>query len=138
MAALALVKAADAFDPSRGYDFAAFATQTITGELKHHFRDRAWAVRAPRRIQELYLEMNAAIAELTQRAGRSPTIREIAAACDRPEIDVLAAIEAGRATGRHRSMPAGSTVVAPRADRGSQPAADCRVSWTTSPRTSTD
>lgn len=95
VAALALVKAVDAFDASLGYDFPAFATRTIIGELKHHFRDRGWAVRAPRRVQELYLEMNASVAELTQHLGRSPTIREIAAACDRPEVDILAAIEAG-------------------------------------------
>jgi RNA polymerase sigma-B factor len=97
VAALALVKAVDAFDPSLGYDFPAFATRTIIGELKHHFRDKGWAVRAPRRVQELYLEMNAAVAELTQQLGRSPTIREIAAVCDRPEVDILAAIEAGQA-----------------------------------------
>jgi len=96
VAALALLKAVDAFDPSLGYDFPAFATRTIIGELKHHFRDRGWAVRAPRRVQELYLEMNAAVAELTQRLGRSPTVREIAAACDRPEADILVAIEAGQ------------------------------------------
>jgi len=95
VAALALVKAVDGFDASLGYDFPAFATRTIIGELKHHFRDRGWAVRAPRRVQELYLEMNAAVAELTQQLGRSPTIREIAAACDCPEVDILAAIEAG-------------------------------------------
>jgi len=96
VAAVALVKAADAFDASMGYDFAAFATRTIVGELKHHFRDKGWAVRAPRRVQELYLEMNAAVAELTQQLGRSPTVREIAAACERSEPDILAAIEAGQ------------------------------------------
>jgi len=96
VARLALVKAVDAFDVSMGYDFPAFATRTIVGELKHHFRDKGWAVRAPRRVQELYLEMNAAVAELTQQLGRSPTVREIAAACERSEVDVLAAIEAGQ------------------------------------------
>jgi RNA polymerase sigma-B factor len=96
VAAVALVKAADAFDASMGYDFPAFATRTIVGELKHHFRDKGWAVRAPRRVQELYLEMNAAVAELTQQLGRSPTVREIAAACERSEGDILAAIEAGQ------------------------------------------
>jgi RNA polymerase sigma-B factor len=96
VAALALVKAADAFDESLGFDFSAFATRTIVGELKHHFRDKGWAVRAPRRVQELYLEMNAMVAELTQKLGRSPTVREIATACERSESDVLAAIEAGQ------------------------------------------
>ncbi len=96
VASLALVRAADAFDQSLGYDFSAFATRTIIGELKHHFRDKGWAIRVPRRVQELYLEMNAAVAELTQHLGRSPTVREIAAACERSEAEVLSAIEAGQ------------------------------------------
>jgi RNA polymerase sigma-B factor len=106
VAAFGLVKAADAFDASMGFDFPAFATRTIVGELKHHFRDKGWAVRAPRRVQELYLEMNAAIAELTQQLGRSPTVREIATACKRSESDVLAAIEAGQGY-RATSLDAG-------------------------------
>jgi RNA polymerase sigma-B factor len=114
VASLALVKAADAFDPGQGFDFAAFASRTMIGELKHHFRDKGWAIRAPRRVQELYLEMNAAVAELTQELGRSPTIREIATACDRSEGDVLAAIEAGqgyRATSLDAHGPPGRSLL---------------------------
>ncbi len=57
VASVALVKSVDRFDPGRGVDFAAFATRTIIGELKRHFRDKGWAVRASRRVQELYLEL---------------------------------------------------------------------------------
>jgi RNA polymerase sigma-B factor len=95
-ASLALVRAAERFDPSLGFEFSTFATRTILGELKHHFRDKGWSVKAPRRLQELYLQVNVAIAELTQRLGRSPTVREVAAECGRREDEVLAAIEAGQ------------------------------------------
>lgn len=97
VASLALVNAVDRFDPDRGFEFATFATRTIIGELKHHFRDKGWSVRAPRRLQELYLEVNATIAELSQRLGRSPTVSELAEACGRTDGEVLEAIEAGQA-----------------------------------------
>lgn len=97
VASLGLVKAADRFDPSRGVAFTTFATHMIVGELKHHFRDSGWAVRAPRRLQELYMEVNAAVSELYQHLGRSPTVREIAELCGRRDDEVLAAIEAGKA-----------------------------------------
>ena len=95
-AALALVKAANRFDPSMGFEFSTFATRTILGELKHHFRDHGWAVRTPRHIQEHYLETTAAVAELTQTLGRSPTVKEVAAACGRTVEEVLIAMEAGQ------------------------------------------
>ena len=95
-AALALVKAADRYDPSLGFEFSTFATRTILGELKHHFRDHGWAVRAPRHVQEHYLEATAAAAELTQRLGRSPTLHEVAEACGRTDEEVLIAMEAGQ------------------------------------------
>ena len=79
VASVALVKSVDRFDPGRGVDFAAFATRTIIGELKRHFRDKGWAVRASRRVQELYLELGHATATLIQEFGRSPTVAELAA-----------------------------------------------------------
>lgn len=94
---LALVKAADRYDPSLGFEFSTYATRVILGELKHHFRDTGWAVRAPRQVQELYLEVNRAVSDLTHRLGRSPTVPEIAEACRRRPDEVLAAMEAGRA-----------------------------------------
>ena len=59
VASVALIHAVDRFDPSKGFEFSTFATRTVLGELKRHFRDKGWAVRAPRRIQELYLEVSA-------------------------------------------------------------------------------
>ncbi len=93
---LALIKAVDRFDPRRDVEFSTFATHTIAGELKRHFRDRAWAIRAPRRVQELYLELNEVISALSQELGRSPTIAELAAQTRTSEEEVIEALEAGR------------------------------------------
>jgi|HubBroStandDraft_1064217.scaffolds.fasta_scaffold123168_2 RNA polymerase sigma-B factor len=96
VASLALVKAVDHFDPERGVQFSTFATTCIIGELKRHFRDRGWAVRAPRRIQELWLEIGQTIDRLSQELGHPPTVPELAAAIDTTEAAVLEAMEAGR------------------------------------------
>ena len=96
VASVALVKSVDRFDPSRGVDFAAFATRTIIGELKRHFRDKGWAVRASRRVQELYLELGHATATLVQQLGRNPTVAELAEATGASEEAVIEAIEAGQ------------------------------------------
>ncbi|HLM94808.1 MAG TPA: SigB/SigF/SigG family RNA polymerase sigma factor, partial [Acidimicrobiales bacterium] len=96
VASVALVKSADRFDPARGVDFAAFATRTIIGELKRHFRDKGWAVRASRRVQELYLELGHATAALAQQLGRNPTVAELAEATGAGEEAVIEAIEAGQ------------------------------------------
>jgi RNA polymerase sigma-B factor len=97
VARLALLKSVDRFDPNRGVKFSTYATSSMTGELKRHFRDHAWALRVPRALQELRLETNEAIESLRQRLGRSPTIAEIADEVGRAEDDVLLAVEAGRA-----------------------------------------
>jgi RNA polymerase sigma-B factor len=97
VAALALVKAVERFDPAHGAEFSTYAAHTILGELKRFFRDTTWAVRAPRRLQELYLELTALVSELSQQKGRSPTIGELAAAAAVSEEDVLEAMEAGQA-----------------------------------------
>ena len=96
VASVALVKSVDRFDESRGVDFAAFATRTIIGELKRHFRDKGWAVRASRRVQELYLELGHATSTLVQELGRSPTVAELARVTGSTEEAVLEAIEAGQ------------------------------------------
>jgi RNA polymerase sigma-B factor len=96
VASVALVKSVDRFDPGRGVDFAAFATRTIIGELKRHFRDKGWAVRASRRVQELYLELGHATSTLVQQLGRSPTVAELARMTGSSEEAVLEAIEAGQ------------------------------------------
>jgi len=96
VASLALVKALDRFDPDRGVRFSTFAVRCILGELKRHFRDRGWAVKAPRRVQELYLELGHDIDRLVQELGRAPTVAELAEATRASEHDVLEALEAGR------------------------------------------
>ena len=96
VASIALVKSVDRFDPGRGVDFAAFATSTIIGELKRHFRDKGWAVRASRRVQELYLELGHATSMLIQQLGRNPTVAELAQFTGSTEEAVIEAIEAGQ------------------------------------------
>ncbi|MGH8998942.1 MAG: SigB/SigF/SigG family RNA polymerase sigma factor [Acidimicrobiia bacterium] len=106
VALLGLLKAVERFDPGRGLEFSTFATPTIVGELKRHFRDRGWAVRVPRRVQELHLRMGTVVNVLSQELGRSPTIPEIAARAEVSTDDVLEAMEAGRAY-RFNSIDAG-------------------------------
>ncbi len=96
VASLALVRAADRFDPERGVMFSTFASASIIGELKRYFRDRGWAVRAPRRLQELLLEIGSCVERLGQELGRSPTVAELATALGTGEDDVLEALEAGQ------------------------------------------
>ena len=97
VASLGLLKAVDRFDPERGLEFSTYATPTIVGELKRHFRDKGWAVRVPRRVQELHLRMGTVVSTLSQQLGRSPTIGEIAQNAGVSEEEVLEAIEAGHA-----------------------------------------
>ncbi|MGH2684541.1 MAG: RNA polymerase sigma factor SigF [Actinomycetota bacterium] len=97
VASLGLVKAVERFDPGRGLEFSTFATPTIVGELKRHFRDKGWSVRVPRRVQELHVEINALVGDLTQNLGRSPTIPEIAERAGTSEEEILEAMEAGQA-----------------------------------------
>jgi RNA polymerase sigma-B factor len=95
VALLGLVRAIDRFDPERGVPFSAYATTTIVGELKHYLRDRSWAVRPPRRIQNLYLRTQEAICDLTQEMGRPPTPAEVGNRLDASARDVEEALEAG-------------------------------------------
>jgi RNA polymerase sigma-B factor len=95
VALLGLVKAIEGFDPDRGLRFSTYATPTILGELKRHFRDRGWAVRLPRRVHDLYLNVQHAIDDLAQELHRSPTLPEIAERVCAPVEAVVEAIEAG-------------------------------------------
>jgi RNA polymerase sigma-B factor len=97
VASLGLLKAVDRFDPGLGVEFSTYATTTIVGELKRHLRDKGWAVRAPRRMQELYLTLSQVVDTLGQELGRSPNIAELAAEVQASEEDVLEALEAGQA-----------------------------------------
>ncbi len=94
VASLALVKAVDRFDPDQGVTFSAYAVRCIVGELKRHFRDRGWAVRAPRRIQELCLELGHQTELLSQELRRAPTVAELAGAVGASKEAVLEALEA--------------------------------------------
>ena len=97
VAELGLVKAIQGFDPSRGKPFAAYAVPTILGEIKRHFRDRGWAIRVPRRLQELRLSLTSATAELTQELGRSPTVAELARRVGVSEEEILEGLESANA-----------------------------------------
>lgn len=94
---LGLLKAIDRFDPSRGLEFTTFATPTIMGEIKRHFRDKGWSVRVPRRLQELSAKVNQATDTLTSQLQCSPTIAEIADYLDATVDEVLEAMESSSA-----------------------------------------
>jgi RNA polymerase sigma-B factor len=94
---IGLIHAVDRFDPRRGTGLASYATPNILGEIRRHFRDRAWAVRVPRRLQELQARTSAAREDLAQRLGRSPTVSELAQALGLEEEAVLEGLEAQRA-----------------------------------------
>ena len=94
VACFGLVKAVDRFDPERGVAFSSFAVPTITGEIKRHFRDRAWSVRVPRDLQELALRVDRVVGNLTRELGRQPSVDEIARETGASADDVLEAIQA--------------------------------------------
>jgi len=94
---IGLLKAIDRFDASRGAGFATYATPTIIGEIKRHFRDRGWSVKVPRRLQDLGIKIRRTREELTNTLGRSPTVAEVAEALGVDEDDVLEALESAQA-----------------------------------------
>ena len=97
VATLALLKAIDRLDLSREVRFSTYATITVIGELKRHLRDRGWAVRVPRPIQELAVRITRVMGTLTQEFARAPTVREIADHVGASEEHVLEALDASRA-----------------------------------------
>jgi RNA polymerase sigma-B factor len=101
VAAMALVKAIQRFDPENGAAFTTFATPTILGEIKRYFRDYGWAVRPPRELQELALKLEKAGSALTGDLGRAPTPRELA---DRVGVDVEQVLEALATDSAHHPM----------------------------------
>ncbi|HET6627920.1 MAG TPA: RNA polymerase sigma factor SigF [Nocardioidaceae bacterium] len=94
---IGLIKAIDRFDLGRAVEFSTYATPTIVGEIKRHFRDKGWAIRVPRRLQELRISISAATAELTQSLGHSPTISDIATRVGVTEEEVLEGLESANA-----------------------------------------
>ncbi|WP_405627531.1 RNA polymerase sigma factor SigF [Streptomyces sp. NBC_00016] len=97
VATIGLIKSVDRFDPERGVEFSTYATPTVVGEIKRHFRDKGWAVRVPRRLQELRLALTTATAELSQQHGRSPTVHELAEKLAISEEEVLEGLESANA-----------------------------------------
>jgi RNA polymerase sigma-B factor len=97
VAALALMKAVDRFDPDRGCAFTSFATPTILGEIKRYFRDYGWAIRVPRELQDLVLRVERTTPRLSSRLGRAPTAGELAAELGIGVEQVLEALAAGAA-----------------------------------------
>jgi RNA polymerase sigma-B factor len=94
VASIGLLKAIDRFDRERGVKFSTYATPTIIGELKRHFRDKGWAMRVPRRLQEIGLQLSRVVSEMYQDLGRSPTVPEIAERSGLSEDDVLEGMDA--------------------------------------------
>lgn len=97
VATVGLIHAVDRFDPDRGSDFLSFAIPTITGEVRRHFRDHAWALRVPRRLKDLHVALGSAMSELSQRHGRAPTASELAEHLNLPREQVLEGLEAAGA-----------------------------------------
>jgi RNA polymerase sigma-B factor len=97
VATIGLIKSIDRFDLDRGVEFSTYATPTIVGEIKRHFRDKGWAIRVPRRLQEMKLSLTKATAELSQRNGRAPTVSELALHLELSEDDVLEGLESANA-----------------------------------------
>jgi RNA polymerase sigma-B factor len=97
VATIGLIKSVDRFDTERGVEFSTYATPTVIGEIKRHFRDKGWAVRVPRRLQELRLSLTSATSELSQRNRRSPTVKELAEYLKISEEEVLEGLESANA-----------------------------------------
>jgi RNA polymerase sigma-B factor len=106
VAGIGLLNAIDRFDPARGTAFSSFAVPTILGELRRHFRDRTWALRVPRQLQELSMRIERARDDLTSSLGRQPTIGELAGQLQTSEEMVLQALDLDCA--RHTIPLAGS------------------------------
>lgn len=113
VAVLGLLKAIDRFDPEAGFAFSSFAIPTILGELRRHFRDHGWAVRVPRRLQELQSEVERTRRRLEQRLARTPTVAELAAELGTSSDRVAVAMEAACSyTAAPLDGPAGARTVA--------------------------
>lgn len=103
---IGLIKAIDRFEPTRGLEFTTFATPTIMGEIKRHFRDKGWSVRVPRRLQELSAKVNSTTDDLTRELQRPPTVSEVAERLDASVDEVLEAMESSSA---YSSVPLEAT-----------------------------
>ena len=96
IACMGLIYAIERFDISKGFEFTSFATPTILGEIKKYFRDKGWAIKVPRKIQEVSKKVNEYNNLLASQLNRAPTIKEIAEYISSTEEEVLEAFEAGK------------------------------------------
>jgi RNA polymerase sigma-B factor len=112
---MGLLLALDRFEPERGLEFTTFATPTIVGEIKRYFRDKSWAVRIPRRLQELNQRARQAGEKLQNQLGRAPSVQELAAELGVSEEEILEAYEAGPV---QQTVPLDSTSATPTGDEG--------------------
>jgi len=94
---IGLLQAIERFDPSRELEFSTFATPTILGEIRRYFRDKSWAVKVPRRLQETMQHAAQARERLQARLGRQPSVSEVAAELQIAPEEVLEAMEASPA-----------------------------------------
>lgn len=94
---LGLIKAVDRFDVDRGVEFSSYAVPTIVGEIRRHFRDKAWAMHVPRRLKELSVRLSRLLDELTNELGRSPTVPELARAAGVEDEEVIDALDSAQA-----------------------------------------
>lgn len=97
VASMGLLKAIERFDSDRGVEFSTYATPTIVGELKRYFRDKGWAIRIPRRLQEVGLQLSKVVPALSQELGRSPSVAEISTKTGVSEEEILEAMNASQA-----------------------------------------
>lgn len=97
VAYLALVKAAERFDPHRGNRFSTFAVPTIVGEIKHYLRDHSWDAHVPRMLQDRVVQVQRVTAELAGELGRAPTVDELALRLGVQSEIVVEALEAAAA-----------------------------------------
>ena len=97
VASLALISAVERFDPEKGFEFSSFATPTIIGDIKKHFRDKAWSMKVPRRVKELSGKLPKVKEKLTAELGRVPNVDELAEAMGSDRGEILEVIEGGRA-----------------------------------------
>lgn len=96
IASIGLIYAIERFDINKGYEFTSFATPTILGEIKKYFRDKGWAIKVPRRIQEISKKINDVSNDLSFKLNRTPTIKELSENLGYSEEEVLEAMEAGK------------------------------------------
>jgi len=108
VAMIAVLRAIERFEPERGNSFTTFATPTVLGELRRHFRDHTWALKVPRPIKDLHLRVRPAVGELRDELGRAPYVPELAEHLGCSEDDIIQALEVSAAY-RPTSMQAASS-----------------------------